>query len=66
MVGRIDEVAKLRSIVAEEASSMVAVIGRRRVGKTYLIETVYRDNMAFNLIGQQHADRDLQLQNFAD
>ena len=65
-VGRVEEVTKLRSIVAEGASSMVAVIGRRRVGKTYLIETVYRDHMVFNLIGQQHAERDLQLQNFAD
>jgi len=66
MVGRQHEVRLLRGILDKEVSAMVAVIGRRRIGKTYLVETVCKQHMAFNLIGQQHADRASQLQNFAD
>ena len=66
MIGREDEVRQLEGIVAAEEASMVAVIGRRRVGKTYLIESTYKNDIAFNLIGQQHAERAIQLQNFAD
>jgi len=66
MVGRVEESKILREALSGKVSSMIAVVGRRRIGKTYLIETTYKDNMIFNLIGQQHADRNSQLENFAD
>ncbi len=64
MIGRQEERRILTSAIKNTSGAMIAVIGRRRVGKTYLIETMYKDHMAFNLIGQQHADRITQLQNF--
>lgn len=43
---------------------MVAVIGRRRVGKTFLIKEVYTDHLIFEVTGLQDADLDKQLDHF--
>ena len=37
MVGRIEEKKLLQSLLKEDESQFVAVFGRRRVGKTFLI-----------------------------
>ena len=37
MIGRKEELKKLRSLLEEEESQFVAVFGRRRIGKTMLI-----------------------------
>lgn len=44
---------------------MVAVIGRRRVGKTFLIKNTYAERIAFEVTGVQNAGLSEQLQNFA-
>ena len=44
---------------------MVAVFGRRRVGKTYLIKQTYQEHIAFELTGLQNSDNAGQLQNFS-
>lgn len=44
---------------------MVAVIGRRRVGKTSLIKTVFGDRIDFEITGIQNAPLREQLQHFA-
>lgn len=44
---------------------MVSVIGRRRVGKTYLIKTTYQDYIDFEITGIENAPRSEQLYNFA-
>ena len=44
---------------------MIAVIGRRRVGKTYLIKNAYGDQVDFEVTGIQKAPLTEQLQNFA-
>ncbi len=44
---------------------MISVIGRRRVGKTFLIKKVYENHIAFQMTGTQNAPRTEQLQNFA-
>ncbi len=54
----------MKALHSREAE-MVAVIGRRRVGKTFLIESVYRENIRFKLSGIQNADVGRQLRNFA-
>ena len=43
---------------------MVAVIGRRRVGKTYLIKSVYKKKIVFEVTGLQSASKKAQLENF--
>ena len=45
---------------------MVAVIGRRRVGKTFLIQTVLKKAIVFEIIGTQNAPASEQLENFAE
>ncbi len=44
---------------------MVAVVGRRRVGKTFLIKSTFADRIAFEATGVQNAGHAEQLQNFA-
>ena len=43
---------------------MISVIGRRRVGKTFLIRTVYGDYLDFEVSGIQDAKGNEQLRNF--
>jgi len=43
---------------------MVAVIGRRRVGKTFLIKTFYKEDTIFEITGLQNATADKQLAHF--
>ena len=43
---------------------MVAIIGRRRVGKTFLIRSVYENRIDFQLTGTQNAPQLTQIKNF--
>ena len=65
LIGRVEEVAILEEALASREAEMVSVIGRRRVGKTYLINTIYKDRIDFEITGLQNAPRSEQLQNFA-
>lgn len=63
-VGRTQEVSVLNTALASNRPEMVAVIGRRRVGKTFLIKHTYNTRIDFELTGLQHATKLEQLQNF--
>lgn len=65
LIGRKTEQALLLDALHTEKPEMVAVFGRRRVGKTFLIKQVYRDHIAFELTGLQTSKREEQLQNFS-
>lgn len=46
MIGREDEIKYLKSLKSEEEPQFVAVYGRRRIGKTYLVrEAVHVERM---------------------
>ncbi len=64
-IGREREQATLLSTLSSEEAEMVAVIGRRRVGKTFLIKNTYAERIAFEVTGVQNAGLAEQLQNFA-
>ena len=64
-VGRAKEQEILREALDSKEAEMVAVIGRRRVGKTFLIKETYRENIVFDITGLQHAPLKEQLDNFA-
>lgn len=64
-VGRKEEVEILREALTSTEAEMVAVIGRRRVGKTFLIDTVYEQQMVFKITGNQTDLQKGQLQNFS-
>ena len=63
-IGREREVDELRDALESPFSELVAVIGRRRVGKTYLVETTYGDQIVFRASGLQNTGRRGQLKNF--
>ena len=63
-IGREKEKAILQAALDSGEAEMVAVIGRRRVGKTFLIKTAYKGMIDFEATGVQNADAEEQLQNF--
>ena len=64
LIGREKEQAILQRALDSKESEMVAVIGRRRVGKTYLIRSVYADRIRFETAGVQDTPLKEQLNNF--
>ena len=45
MIGRVEEQKLLQSLLKEDESQFVAVFGRRRVGKTFLIRESIRESV---------------------
>ena len=43
IIGRIEEIKKLEKFLKSPKSEFVAIFGRRRVGKSYLVEEVYKN-----------------------
>ena len=66
MIGREDEIRELRRRFASEESEFVAVYGRRRVGKTFLVNEVFNGNFAFHHAGMEKADKRTQLESFRE
>jgi len=66
LIGRIKEINLLKSALNSDESEMISVIGRRRVGKTFLIQEVYKEDIAFEISGIQNADKSEQLRNFRE
>ncbi len=64
IAGRQEEIALLQSLFEDDESSFLAVYGRRRVGKTYLIREVYKKNMVFECSGVLEDNMSQQLESF--
>ncbi len=64
LVGRKEETQILHKALTSSKAEMISVIGRRRVGKTFLIKTTYAKHIDFELTGIQHASKEEQLRNF--
>ena len=64
LTGRKKEIAVLKEALSSPTPEMISVIGRRRVGKTFLIRTVYKKHIDFEVSGIQNAQGDEQLRNF--
>ena len=64
-VGRKKEVAILEKALHSKEAEMISVIGRRRVGKTFLIQSTYAQHLDFQIIGIQNATLKEQLNNFS-
>lgn len=65
-VGRKEESALLLEAFNSGKSELVAVTGRRRVGKTYMIRHVLDGNISFEMTGMQRTPVKAQLKNFGD
>lgn len=51
ILGREKEIVKLNEYYDSDESSFVAIYGRRRVGKTFLINHVFEDKLFFKHTG---------------
>lgn len=65
LIGRKEEIAVLKKALKSTNAEMVSVIGRRRVGKTFLINQIYEKHIAFSISGTQKTPLKEQLGNFA-
>lgn len=65
ITGRITEQKILAAKLATTEPELIAVYGRRRVGKTYLVRTFCKDNIAFEFTGIHQANMKTQLENFS-
>lgn len=64
LVGRQFEQNLLNEITRSDKSEFVAIYGRRRVGKTYLVRETFNYNFAFQHTGVQNGDKTRQLTEF--
>ncbi|MBP9993538.1 MAG: ATP-binding protein [bacterium] len=64
IIGRAEEIKILQNALNSEESEFIAVYGRRRVGKTYLIREAYSEQFAFQHTGVAKANKTTQLSRF--
>jgi AAA+ ATPase superfamily predicted ATPase len=63
-IGRVKEIQVMEGLKNSDKSEFLAVYGRRRVGKTYLIRHVFESDFVFQLTGQPNTKLQWQLANF--
>ena len=64
IIGRIDEMQRLTEYVNSDKAEFLAVYGRRRVGKTFLIKQFFKEKFTFYFSGAENASKEQQLFNF--
>ena len=64
VAGRKAEITLLQALLKKKESEFVAVYGRRRVGKTFLIRQVYEKQLVFECSGLHQKSITQQLENF--
>jgi AAA+ ATPase superfamily predicted ATPase len=64
LIGRKNEIQRLRAHVQSRKSEFVVVYGRRRVGKTFLIRKAFENDFSFQLTGLANASMMQQLHQF--
>lgn len=64
IIGRDKEVKILEKVLASPRPEFVAVVGRRRIGKTFMIKNTYQKQLDFELTGMQYGNKSDQLQGF--
>lgn len=64
IIGRIKECERLTDCLEDDGAQLIIVYGRRRVGKTYLINQFFENKFAFKLTGVYEQKKEIQLRNF--
>ncbi|MEI7595899.1 MAG: ATP-binding protein [Bacteroidota bacterium] len=64
VVGRDFEVARLKDLLNSPKSELVAVFGRRRIGKTFLVREVFKEDIILDITGLYQGTMPEQLKNF--
>ena len=64
VIGRSREKAILKEALKSKTSELIAISGRRRIGKTFLIREVYKEHITFEITGLFKGNLKDQLLNF--
>ncbi len=64
LIGRESEKITLINALNSDRSELIAVYGRRRIGKTFLVRQIYKNNIKFEFSGIYKASLNQQLKNF--
>ena len=64
IIGRVKEKEVLTNALYSSRSELIAVYGRRRVGKTFLIREFYTEEVVFSMTGYSEGSRAVQIKNF--
>ncbi len=64
IIGRLPERQRIKEIIDDKKSAFIAVYGRRRVGKTYLIKEYFNNNFTFFATGLANSTTEMQLVSF--
>ena len=65
IIGREQEIAELQRCMDSDRSEFVIVYGRRRVGKTFLVDSFFGGQYDFSYVGGHKLTKAKQLRNFA-
>lgn len=66
MQGRKSEIQEMLNLLNSPKAELLAMYGRRRVGKTYLVKNVYKEQIKFEFTGTQNASLKNQLFKFSE
>lgn len=66
IIGRTKECRELLRLTKSDSSEFIAIYGRRRVGKTFLVKEFYKQQFTFYASGICRGDRATQLKCFQD
>ncbi len=64
VVGRYREKELLKGALMSSRSELIAVYGRRRIGKTFLIREFYEKEIVYSVTGFSEGNRSVQIKNF--
>ena len=65
IIGREKEKRDLKKYISSEQSEFIAIYGRRRVGKTFLVKELLDGSFTFRMTGKENARLGDQLLNFS-
>lgn len=66
IIGRENEIERLKQYIDSDQSEFIAIYGRRRVGKTFLIKELFENQFVFRTTGKENANMQQQLLAFSN
>jgi uncharacterized protein len=64
IIGRLEEIELMKSLIERPKSTFLAMYGRRRIGKTFLIRNVFLKHLVFYHTAKSKSVNDVQLENW--
>lgn len=61
ITGREQEIGKLENYISSRKSEFIAIYGRRRVGKTFLVKELFENRFTFRITGKDNVTSNLRV-----